>query len=179
MHSLRPTKSFAIGVLALAAFLELGYLLATPPVVIVPDKIVTQWDSIWLRNKPAPCSAKSPAWCSGDNKEFLGCVAVKRNLGAWIVKSWQPASDMKRMATTVSGTCSVAFNGMWHLHPAEVDVNELHLNFFRNLSGQDLTTLYETSPPARVSLMTWAPGQLTAAVIWRGKVVYPVQVEVR
>jgi len=57
------------------------YLLVSPPSVSVPVAIEAQWDSIWLANRPAPCSVNSPAWCSGDNKEFLGCVKVARRLG--------------------------------------------------------------------------------------------------
>jgi|SRR6266576_5864588 len=151
-----------------------GYLLVTPPAVFVPPKIEAQWDSIWLSNRPAPCSVNSPAWCSGDNTEFLGCVKVERRLGFWQVVSWAPAESMRRLALAVTGECSAAYNAMWHIHPALIDSTGIHLRFFRELSGTDLITLRETR--ASVSLVTWAPQQITAAVKWRGKLVYPVTV---
>lgn len=175
MHSMWETK-IIVGATTLLALL-VSYYLVTPPIVVVPARIEAQWDSIWLTGKPEPCSADSPAWCSGQNKEYLGCVMVSRGLGVWTVTSWQPAEEMKRLATTVSGVCATSFNAMWHIHPAEVDAKKLHLNFFRELSGTDLTTLYGSAPPAAVSLMTWAPKHLTAAIVWRGRLVYPVTVQ--
>ncbi len=153
------------------------YLLVSPPSVSVPVAIEAQWDSIWLANRPAPCSVNSPAWCSGDNKEFLGCVKVARRLGYWEVIKWAPATQMKRLALAVTGNCTAEYNAMWHLHPALIDSTGLHLLFFRDLSGEDLTTLRVTD--ARVSLMTWAPDQIVAAVKWRGKLVYPVPVRLQ
>ena len=149
------------------------YLLTLPPTVYVPGDIAAQWDSIWLQNLPTNCTAVNRILCGGP-KEFLGCVQFERGLGRWEAVKWQPASNMKRLPLAATGECPLDYNGMWHIHPAVVDADATKWRFFKTLSGQDLETLIKS--PALVSVMTWAPKQHVAAVIWRHKLVYPVSV---
>lgn len=164
-----------LGALIIGFFMVI-YLLLTPPRITVPSSIAKEWNTIWLENTPTPCTRNSRVWCSG-SKEYIGCVLAKRTLGRWVVLKWAPAENMKRLPLASTGECASSFNGMWHIHPAVVDAtDETHLQFFRDLSGTDLETLIESG--VKISIMTWAPGHFTAAIMWRGRVVYPVPIEI-
>jgi hypothetical protein len=179
-------KRFSVVTTILAAVLLWWGLFETPPTISIPAQIAHQWDSIWSANFPQPCSVKSVI-CRP--KEDLGCVQIERHVKRWQVVSWQPAINVIRLPMAASGVCKPPFNATWHTHPAvmlETDVpcsigvlcpnqmssNPLRLLFFRNLSGEDLSNLYESHIDAEI--MTWAPKQLTAAVMWHGRLVYPV-----
>lgn len=200
MHSLRDTERVVILLFGVVLAGLIFSLVARPPTVFIPARIAAQWDSIWLANTPTACSVASRTWC-GTSQEFLGCVKVAQGSRVWRVVAWVPASNMQRLPLAATGVCDLTYNAMWHIHPAVIDdhaacsdpkgafppnsiycipskkSSDTHLRFSKNLSGIDLETLLESGEA--VSIMTWAPNHTVAAVMWQGKLVYPVTVRVR
>lgn len=201
MHSLRDAERVVIFLFGIVLAWMGFSLVARPPTVLVPAEIATQWDSIWLANTPTACSVASRTWC-GTSQEFLGCVKVTQGSRVWRVVAWVPASNMQRLPLAATGVCDLSYNAMWHIHPAVIDdyaacsdpkgdsvpssiycsnpnkkLSGTHLRFSRNLSGVDLETLLESKTV--VSIMTWAPKHLVAAVMWQGSLIYPVNVRIQ
>jgi len=191
------TSTTTKGMVITAALVALGILtlstLLIPPTVYIPQRIAAQWDSIWRDNLPKNCSAEN-ILCAP--KEFLGCVQIERTPTGWYVRRWEPAANMIRLPLAASGDCLAGDNAMWHIHPATVDPvaiykcvhnsimcnfvtdTSIHLRFYRDLSGDDLETLWNT-PGAIASLMTWAPGYTVGAIVWRHKILYPAKVVIQ
>lgn len=148
------------------------YLILKTPMIFVPSKIAAQWDSVWMANLPQAC-AQNSILCAP--KEFLGCAQIERDfLGGWTVARWEPARNQKRIPLAISGDCDASYNASWHIHPADLDAMG-QLKYFPDLSGSDLQAILAT--PIIAGIMTYAPGKMTAAIKWRGHLVYPVRVQ--
>ena len=166
----------------LALIVMFSYLKLKTPSIYVPDQIREQWDSVWLANVPClnatgggpPCSANSLVMCM-DAKEYLGCVKIQKDFfGGWAVSGWVPARNQKRLPFVVTGDCDTTYNATWHIHPARLD-SLGRLQYLPELSGYDLQTVIDD--PIIAGIMTYKPGKMTAAITWRGHLVYPVRVQ--
>jgi hypothetical protein len=110
--------------------------------------------------------------------EYLACLEGEVRGDTVVIDRWEPARHMKQLPLAVTGDCMgiARLVGVWHNHPYHADLDNRPVKE-RALSPQDLETF--AADTDRVALVMWDADSLDAAAKQEGRVVHPVEIQLR